>query len=247
MVPAKMTCPVCQTRPADSVEHVIPQRLVRDVFGPGPHVFQRRHGPLEIDGNVRPKAVKLEICGDCNNTFLNQQFEQPFASEVVALARSQVAILNPDVSADIGRYLFKTFLLMEIARRPIRVNPTDVTHFSTTAEPPEGWAVWMFRAQRSPLRERGVDPGRVSLPAEHGVLGLARGSSAAQSVIGALGWVVTDPKSSLVQAILAEYEKHGHVAQVWPRRTTDLDWPTSVLSPAGYRRLIQPQAAIDIC
>jgi len=170
------TCPLCRSRPADTVEHVIPQRVVRDVFGPGPHIIRRRRGPMVIDGNVRPQAVKLSICSDCNNTFLNQQFEQPLAWDVVSLARGQKVLLEPKDSSAIGRYLFKTHLVMELAKRPSRVDPADVAHFWTTAEPPSGWSVWAFRAQRSPLREHGVDPGSICLRRGLAFSGSGRGA-----------------------------------------------------------------------
>lgn len=202
---------------------------------------------MVIDGNVRPQAVKLSICSDCNNTFLNQQFEQPLAGDVVSLARGQKVLLEPKDSSAIGRYLFKTHLVMELAKRPSRVDPADVAHFWTTAEPPSGWSVWAFRAQRSPLREYGVDPGSICLPAGTGVLGLGPGSVTAQNVVGALGWVVTDPKAGLIDAVLHEYDKKSHVARIWPLRASDLDWPTTVLRPSGYRRLVQPLDAVDLC
>lgn len=202
---------------------------------------------MVIEGNVRPQAVKLPICSDCNNTFLNQRFEQPLAGDVVSLARGQRVLLEPKDCSAIGRYLFKTHLLMELAKRPSTVDPADVAHFWRTAEPPTGWSVWAFRAQRSPLREHGVDPGSICLPAGTSVLGLGSGSVTAQNVVGALGWVVTDPKAGLLDAVLHEFEGRNHVAQIWPHRASDLDWPTTVLRPTGYRRLIQPLDAIDPC
>lgn len=88
----------------------------------------------------------------------------------------------------------------------------------------------------------------LNLPtARTGVLGLGPGSVTAQNVVGALGWVVTDPKAGLIDAVLHEYDKKSHVARIWPLRASDLDWPTTVLRPSGYRRLVQPLHAIDLC